>query len=146
MLVGGGDLVHLNEVSVSRTLVAQPSSVGFGRIALTESGGAAAVRRPGAVIVTDDGLCRAVAESDAVNRHCGTSPSWLHSLLIGHLILDLCQTFLCFPDQIFNDCNCQSIGYSVSNGQKAIKFAQQPIPLVHCVNLSLEAAVIRYLG
>jgi hypothetical protein len=66
----------------------------------------------------------------------------LHSLLIRHLILDLCETFLCFPDQIFNDCNCQTVGYSVSNGQKAIKFAQQLLPLVHCVNLPLEAAVI----
>jgi len=74
MLVVDSDLLHLNEVSVSRTLVAQPISVGFGRIAPAESGGAAPVRSPGAVIVTDDGLRLAVTESDMVGRHCGTSP------------------------------------------------------------------------
>jgi len=39
----------------------------------TESPGAAPVRRPGAVIATDDDLSLAVAESDKIDRHAGTS-------------------------------------------------------------------------
>jgi hypothetical protein len=60
LVVGGGDLLDLNEVSVARTLIAQPSGVGFRRTTLADGDSAAPVRRPGAVIITDDGLAPAV--------------------------------------------------------------------------------------
>jgi hypothetical protein len=74
VLVSGLDLFDLDEVSVARTTIAQAGSVGFGRLALTEGEGAVLVRRPGAVIVTDDGLRLAVAESYVVGGHDSTSP------------------------------------------------------------------------
>jgi hypothetical protein len=74
VLVGGSDLLDLDEVSVARTVIAHAGGVGFRRLALTEGKGAAPVRSPGAVIVTDDGLRLAVAESDTVDGHGSTSP------------------------------------------------------------------------
>jgi hypothetical protein len=42
-------------------------------LALGEGNGAVPVRRPGAVIVTEDGSGLAVAERDLINGHGGTS-------------------------------------------------------------------------
>jgi hypothetical protein len=42
--------------------------VGFRRITLPDGDRAAPVRRPGAVIVTDNGLALAVVESDLIGR------------------------------------------------------------------------------
>jgi len=55
-LVGGGELLDLDEISVARTVIAHAGGVGFRRLALTEGEGAAPVGRPGAVIITDDRL------------------------------------------------------------------------------------------
>jgi hypothetical protein len=99
----GGDLLDFNEVSVARTLIAHAGGMGFRRTTSTNDDGAAPVRRPGAVIVTHDGLGLAVAESDLVDRHCGTSPKVAARLLIRYVLLDLRETFLCFFDQLFND-------------------------------------------
>ena len=74
LVVRGGDLLDLNEVSIARTLIAQPSSMCFRRMTPPDGDSATPVRRLGAVIVTDDGLARAVAESDLVDCHSGTSP------------------------------------------------------------------------
>ena len=74
LVVGGGDLLDLNEVRVTRALIAQPGGVGFRRTTLPDGDRAAPVRRPGAVIVTDDSLALAVAKSDLVGRYSGTSP------------------------------------------------------------------------
>src|ERR1700726_4235307 len=45
----------------------------FRRFTLIDSDSAASVSRSGAIVVTDDGLGLAIAESDAVGRHRGTS-------------------------------------------------------------------------
>jgi hypothetical protein len=74
MLVVGGDLLDLNDVSVARTLISHPSGVSFRRITLMDGDSAAPVRRPGAVIITNDGLGLSIAESYLVGRHRGTSP------------------------------------------------------------------------
>src|SRR6516162_7944569 len=47
---------------------------GLPRITLTEGDGVAPIRRPGAVIVADNGLGLTVAERDMVGRHGGISP------------------------------------------------------------------------
>src|SRR6266566_4445181 len=69
VLVGGSDLLDADELSVPRTAIAHPGGVGFRRLAPTEGERASPIRRPGAVIVTDDGLGLAVAESDLVDGH-----------------------------------------------------------------------------
>src|SRR5712671_3687084 len=73
VLVGDSDLLDVDELGVPRTAIAHPGGVGFGRFAPTEGEGAPLVRCPGAVIVTDDGLGLAVAESDLVDSHGGAS-------------------------------------------------------------------------
>jgi hypothetical protein len=70
---GDSDLLDVDELGVPRTAIAHPGGVGFGRFAPTEGEGAPLVRCPGAVIVTDDGLGLAVAESDLVDSHGGAS-------------------------------------------------------------------------
>src|SRR5882672_11377715 len=75
-LVGGGKLLDLDQVSVARTAIAHAGGMGFRRPSLTESEGAAVVSRPAAVIITDDGLALAVAESDAIGGHGRLSFEW----------------------------------------------------------------------
>ena len=70
MLVGGSDL-DLDDVSVARTTIPHAGGVGFRSLAPTDGEGATPVRRPGAVIVTHDGLGFAVAECDEVGGHRG---------------------------------------------------------------------------
>jgi hypothetical protein len=72
VLIGGGDLLNVDELSVAWTAVAQAGGVGF-RFAPVEGHGTSLVRRPGAVKVTDDGLGLAVAKGDLVDGHSGTS-------------------------------------------------------------------------
>ena len=72
VLVGGGDLLDVDELSVAWTAVAQAGGVGF-RFAPMEGHGTSLVRRPSAVKVTDDGLGLAVAKGDLVDGHSGTS-------------------------------------------------------------------------
>jgi hypothetical protein len=70
VLVGGSDL-DLDDVSVARTTIPQAGGMGFRSLAPTDGEGATPVRRPGAVIVTHDGLGFAVAECDEVGGHSG---------------------------------------------------------------------------
>jgi hypothetical protein len=72
VLVGGGKLLDLDQVGVARTAIAHAGGVDFRRLAHTKGKGAVRVRRPGAVIVADDALGLAVAESDLVDGHGGT--------------------------------------------------------------------------
>jgi len=72
VLIGGGDLLNVDELSVAWTAVAQAGGVGF-RFAPVEGHGTSLVRRPGAVKVTDDGLRLAVAKGGLVDGHGGTS-------------------------------------------------------------------------
>ena len=96
VLIGSGDLLNVDELSVAWTAVAQAGGVGF-RFAPVEGHGASLVRRPGAVKVTDDGLGLAVAESDLVDSHGGTSfsraPPSLAALLVrqGKGVSELCS-------------------------------------------------------
>jgi hypothetical protein len=71
VVVGGSDLVDLDDVSVARTTIPHAGGVGFRSLAPTEGEGATPVRRPGAVIVTHDGLGFVVAECDEVGGHSG---------------------------------------------------------------------------
>jgi hypothetical protein len=68
VLVGGSDL-DLDDVSVARTTIPHAGGMGFRSLAPTES--ATPVRRPGAVIVTHDGLGFVVAECDEIGGHSG---------------------------------------------------------------------------
>ena len=70
MLVGGSDL-DLDNVSVARTTIPHAGGMGFRSLAPTDGEGATPVRRPGAVIVTHDGLGFAVTECDEVGGHRG---------------------------------------------------------------------------
>ena len=70
MLVGGSDL-DLDNVSVARTTIPHAGGMGFRSLAPTERESATPVRRPGAVIVTHDGLGFAVTECDEVGGHRG---------------------------------------------------------------------------
>ena len=71
MVVGGSDLVDLDDVSVARTTIPHAGGVVVRHLALGEGNGAVPVRRPGAVIVTHDGLGFVVAECDEVGGHSG---------------------------------------------------------------------------
>jgi hypothetical protein len=73
-LVGGGDLLDGNQLSVARTAIAHAGGVGFRRLTPTEGQGATPVRRPRTVIVTDDGFGFAVAKCDVVDGHNGIPP------------------------------------------------------------------------
>jgi hypothetical protein len=73
MLVVGGDLLDLNDVGVTRTLIAHPSGMIFRRITLIGGDSAAPVRRPGAVEITNDGLGLTISERDVVGLHRVTS-------------------------------------------------------------------------
>jgi hypothetical protein len=73
VLVDGDDLLDGNQLSVARTPIAHPGGVNFCRLALRKGDGASPVRRPGAVIITNDGLGLAVAKRDLVVGHRGTS-------------------------------------------------------------------------
>ena len=68
MLVGGSDRLDVDELGVPRTAIAHP-----GGVVPTEGEGASPFRRPGAVIVSDDGLGLAVAERNLADRHGGPS-------------------------------------------------------------------------
>ena len=70
MLVGGSDL-DLDDVSVARTTIPHTGGMGFRSLASTERESATPVRRPGAVIVTHDGLGFVVAECDEIGGHSG---------------------------------------------------------------------------
>ena len=59
------------ELSVARTAIAHAGGVDFRRLTPAESQGPTPVRRPRAVIVTDDGLGFAVAKCDVVDGHNG---------------------------------------------------------------------------
>jgi len=71
VVVGGSDLVDLDDVSVARTTIPHAGGVGLRSLAPTEGESATLVRRPRAVIVTHDGLGFAVAECDEVGGHRG---------------------------------------------------------------------------
>ena len=71
LISGGRKLLDLDQVSVAWTAIAHLGGMGFGRVALTKGESAALVRCPAAVIVADDGLGFAVAESDVVDRYDG---------------------------------------------------------------------------
>jgi len=71
VLVGGSDLVDLDDVSVARTTIPHAGGMGFRSLAPTERESATPVRRPGAVIVTHDGLGFVVAECDEIGGHSG---------------------------------------------------------------------------
>ena len=70
MLVGGSDL-DFDDVSVARTTIPQAGGMGFRSLAPTDGEGSTPVRRPGAVIVTHDGLSFVVAECDEIGGHSG---------------------------------------------------------------------------
>jgi hypothetical protein len=70
VLVGGSDL-DLDNVGVARTTIPHAGGMGFRSLAPTDGEGATPVRRPGAVIVTHDGLGFVVAECDEVGGHRG---------------------------------------------------------------------------
>jgi hypothetical protein len=61
-LVGGSDLLDGNQLGVARIAIAHAGGVGFRRLTPTKGEGATLVRRPHAVIVTDDSLGFAVAK------------------------------------------------------------------------------------
>src|SRR5215813_11802923 len=96
LVVGGGDLLDLNEVRVTRALIAQPGGVGFRRITLPGGDRAAPVRRPGA-----DGL--ALAESDLIGRHSVTS---LEVGLKAFCFVSLCS--ICARRFFFSFIRCSS--------------------------------------
>jgi hypothetical protein len=68
-VVGGNDLLHLDEVSVAWTAIPHARGVDFRSLAPMEGESATPIRRPRAVVVTDDGLGLAVAECDLVGGH-----------------------------------------------------------------------------
>jgi hypothetical protein len=63
---------------------------------------------------------------------------------IQHIILDLCEAYLSFFDQLLNDCDCQSVGYAVSNGEIALKFAPQLVPLAHRATPALALMPVKH--
>ena len=73
LVIVGTDLLDVDDVRVARTAIAQAGGVGFRRFAPTEREGATPVGRPSAVIITDDSLGLAVAESNVVDGQGGTS-------------------------------------------------------------------------
>src|SRR6266481_9477956 len=71
MLIVGSGLLDFDEVSVARTAIPHASRVDLRSLAPTEGESATPVRRPRAIIVTDDGLGFAVTECDVVGGHSG---------------------------------------------------------------------------
>src|SRR5438105_8952376 len=71
VLVRGSHLLDRDDVSVARTTIPQAGGLGLRSFAPTEGESATPVCRPGAVIVTHDGLGFAVAECDEVGSHSG---------------------------------------------------------------------------
>jgi hypothetical protein len=105
VLVAGSDLLNSNELSVARTAIAHAGGVGFRRLTPTEGQGATPVRRPRAVIVTDDGLSFAVAECDVVNGHSGIPPEggWIS---IGRVEIEMIAPTLVASREIENFLAC----------------------------------------
>src|SRR5216683_2902233 len=66
MLIVGSGLLDFDEVSVARTAIPHASRVDLRSLAPTKGESATPVRRPRAIIVTDDGLGFAVTECDVV--------------------------------------------------------------------------------
>ena len=73
MLVGGSDLLDVDKLRIPRAEITHPGGVVFRHLALGDGNGAVPVRRPGAVMVTEDGSGLAVAKRDLMNRRGGTS-------------------------------------------------------------------------
>jgi len=76
VLVRGSHLLDRDDVSVARTTIPQAGGLGLRSFAPTEGESATPVCRPGAVIVTHDGLGFAVAECDEVGGHSTSLRSW----------------------------------------------------------------------
>jgi hypothetical protein len=73
VLVGDSDLLDVDKLGIPWGAIAHPGSVVFRHLALGEGKGAVPIRRPGAVIVTEDGSGLAVAKRDLIDGHGGTS-------------------------------------------------------------------------
>jgi hypothetical protein len=63
------EFLDFDEVGIARAALAHTGSMRFRHLALAEIKGAAPVRRPAAVIISDYGLGLAITKSDAIAPH-----------------------------------------------------------------------------